>query len=960
MIRRGMVVAGAVAVVALVVIYVVPREMDWNRYRGQITALAAQRLGRPVKIDGDVELTILPQTVLTAKRISVTDPVTGAVFTAREMQLRVGLLALLGGTIDPQALDLEGAVLRLPWPVAPAGFKMRPPQSFAATIENGTLVVGNTTISGIDGELATYGDDGAVTVFGTAQVGGEEWGFDGSLGAIGEDHESIVSAIFTGNNATEGAMLRVNGELRDDGGFVGDLAASGPDLSQVVEAPAVSFGAEAKIQGAENVLTGTNLTLELGNAGARGSFRWQAGAPELALRVATTRLDLDQWGGVWSRPAAGGFSSRVDVTADAAQLAGGTLRNVHLDLERGSNLVVHDFTATLPGEAAFRGHGIASFMGSVVHVDSGGFTLKAGDIAPSLAWLEASDPDLPRLAGTAPLVANLAGIVSGTADAINVDGIKGTLGGVAVRGSLGLMRGDRTRVNADLSVDQLPLGAFTSLNLSPKLDYDLVIAAGSAGFAGISAQNLDFHLVRDQNGLRVENAKAEVDGAVVTGSLSSAPDGTVSDATIAATETKLAPLLALLPKDGWQGTPALAAISGSLKADFKGPLKALAGNVTVDVGETEVVARPVIDVPDQQLRGAVTVRNPGAWRLVQLLGGPDVTRWVGVGSLGLLAEVDAKAGHLGVDYLDMAFGGMRVAGGLSFDESGDKWALNGNLTSERLPIVWPALAADVQVPTGWVGGGSGKISLAASSLTLNDAPVANDFHADLALQDGVFTLGNVGMNWGAGGNIGGSATWRALDPEPSVKIVGKFDHIPVSGPITGGALDLAQGTLAGNVALSATGHTPATLLATLGGDVDLSLSDGEINGFDLVKADAAAKMFGVWKPQRALLAALKGGSSAFDQLIVATTIKDGGLSIDNGALLTDDPGGHSQIEDAELAGVADLPNGVENLAMTLHLPGGAPPVVARYKGKFAAPEASVDLAAFKKWLVQRRPKKATH
>jgi len=103
-------IAGGVVVAVLVVVYAVPRVMDWDRYRGQITALAAARLGRPVTIGGDVGLTILPQPVLTARRISVTDPVTGAVFTAREMRLRV-----------LEALRREGVAWGDPPAAPPAG-----------------------------------------------------------------------------------------------------------------------------------------------------------------------------------------------------------------------------------------------------------------------------------------------------------------------------------------------------------------------------------------------------------------------------------------------------------------------------------------------------------------------------------------------------------------------------------------------------------------------------------------------------------------------------------------------------------------------------------------------------------------------------------------------------------------------------------------------------------------------
>ena len=949
MIRRGLIAGGVVAAV-LVSAWVVPRSLDWNHYRSQITALAAARLGRPVSIAGELRLTLLPQPVLTAGGISVSDPVTGAVFTARAMQMRVGMLGLLVGRIDPEALDLDDAVLQLPWPIATDGFKMRPPEAFAATIHDGTLIIGTTRITALDGTLATFGDFGAVNVFGTAKLAGEDWGFEGTVGPIAADHESDLSAIFTGENAQDGAMLRVNGQLRDDGTLSAQMASSGPNLSRIVPGPAVSFGAEAHITAAGNVLLGNNLTLELGGEDGRGSFRWQTGNPGFSLQLATTRLDLDRWSGVWLNPAAAGGSGRFDITADAAVLGGGLLRNFHINLDRGRTLMLHQASAILPGETAFSASGTASFRGDRLAIDRGEFTLKGNDIAPTWAWLAAATPALPKLPAAGPLTADFAGSIAGTGDAITLSGVKGTLNNVVVAGSLTLARGARTKVTANISTDQLPLDRFAALNPASVLDYDLTVAAKAASFQSFTAQDASFHLIKDQTGTTLSLDRASIDGAMLTGSASETPDGSISNAVIDADAPKMAPLLAALPDGGWQVPAAAGALPVSLHAEFKGPLKALKGTVTAAAGETQLQILPVIDLPDRTATGAITLHHPGAWRLVSLLGGPDVARWVGVGSLGLIARFDAKPGHLGIDYFDMAFGGMRLAGGLGFDWANDHWALNGQVNSDRLPVAWPQLAGNEALPTDWMKRGSGKIAITAGKLTLDDTPVASDLHATLALDGGVLSVNDLAVKIG-GGSASGSAAWHALDPQPAIAVNVKAANIDWNAPILGGPLDVTSGTMSGGADLTASGHTPNTWLATLAGHADLSMTGGSLNGFDIAQAQAASKIPGNLRAQNALLAAMKNGSSPFDQLHIAASIKDGGVSITDGTL--------TGAGSAVLAGIADLPASVLNLELTLGLPDGAPPVAARFKGPFAAPAVTVDISGFKKWLAQRKlPKNA--
>ncbi|MGH7191329.1 MAG: AsmA family protein, partial [Acetobacteraceae bacterium] len=84
-----------VIAIAITVASVLPGFTDWNRYRGSLELLAGEALGRPVTIAGPVSLSVLPEPVLTASRVSVGGR--GARITVDELRLRVASLPLLAG-----------------------------------------------------------------------------------------------------------------------------------------------------------------------------------------------------------------------------------------------------------------------------------------------------------------------------------------------------------------------------------------------------------------------------------------------------------------------------------------------------------------------------------------------------------------------------------------------------------------------------------------------------------------------------------------------------------------------------------------------------------------------------------------------------------------------------------------------------------------------------------------------
>ncbi len=68
--------AGVAALVLAVATaaWIAPGLLAGDRYRDTIAGLASSALGRPVKIDGPISLTVLPHPILTASAVNVADP----------------------------------------------------------------------------------------------------------------------------------------------------------------------------------------------------------------------------------------------------------------------------------------------------------------------------------------------------------------------------------------------------------------------------------------------------------------------------------------------------------------------------------------------------------------------------------------------------------------------------------------------------------------------------------------------------------------------------------------------------------------------------------------------------------------------------------------------------------------------------------------------------------------------
>ena len=112
------VLIGVVAVVVGLVaaLLVAPSFIDWNQYKGEITAQAKAFTGRDLAIDGDLKATILPAPAVVVEGIRLANA-EGAdaadMVRLKSVEVRVALGPLLGGRIQVETVKLVDPVIQV-------------------------------------------------------------------------------------------------------------------------------------------------------------------------------------------------------------------------------------------------------------------------------------------------------------------------------------------------------------------------------------------------------------------------------------------------------------------------------------------------------------------------------------------------------------------------------------------------------------------------------------------------------------------------------------------------------------------------------------------------------------------------------------------------------------------------------------------------------------------------------
>ena len=958
--RAGRVVLLLLAVLVVLAVagaWLVPGTLDWNKYRPEIERLATAALGRPVHIGGAIKLDLLPEPVLTAGDLRIEAAGDGIALAAHELRLRTALGPLLAGHLHARSMMLQGPTLRLPWPPPPGALQSRPAwlRSAHAEIQDGTLQVGGISLTGINAQFATDPDTGTLSGAGSATLGGRVWRFTARLAQPGGDGVAGLEATLDGEGPLQDTGGRFSGTLAADGALAGSVTGRGRDLSLLVPAPAVAWQASGTLTAAGGLIVADDLALELGGSPARGVVALRVGeGARLDLSVAASRLDLDRWLPVLARAPSTALPTGIDLSAEAATLAGGTLRQLRggFDLADGTTNV-RDLSALLPGDATLALSG-QTLPGPGFH---GTGRLMAPDLHATLRWAAALMPTLnDELPSAALRAANLTGTVAIAPAQLSLSDLRGTLDGARVEGgTVGVASGPRPLLSANLTLDGLVLDTWLPppdvvatgypwpdlARRFAHVDADLTLQARSVAWAGVSLSTLGVEAHFDQHGAQIRRLAAKGMDMQLDLSGALADGGRIADGRLDLVAKDAGKLRGFLPPD-W-GMEHLLRGPAELHVRASGPPAALAAQAEGSLGDLRAEAQPILNVPARSWAGPVSLRHPGAPRLLAQLGLPEAGIWLGDGSLSLVAQAAATPDQATLRDAVLTAGALRLDGTVAVHLGDDSIRVTGQINAESLPLPRPPLRSSDPLPLGMARGWDAAIALQAKQVLFGLVPALADLRANVTLQDGTLRLDAVNASL-AGGVIEGTAALQTAADPPHLAVEGRVSGAQLSAPLFGTLLDVRSGLASAQVNLSAKGYSPAALLSTLSGEAGATLRDGAVTGFDLTGAGAALTAADTTRRDSLARAAVQGGTTAFSTLDLAAQLRDGTATLTTARLTG--PGGTTTA-----SGSVDLHGDLLDLRLALHPgePPDAPELAVSLYGPAATPSRTPNLSDFVRW-----------
>jgi hypothetical protein len=939
-----------------------PGLVDWGKWRPRIEEAASARLGRTVILDGRITLSLLPQPRLEAAKVAIGDEGDELRLQARAMRLSLDLGALVAGRLEPREIVILNAEIRLPWPPADLPSFRPPPwlKALDARVEDSRLALGGLHIEGVNARLLTGGVTEALVAEGSFAWRGTPVRFSGQLGRAGIDG---VAPLELGM-AAAAATFTVRGVLAPGGGFDGRLEAAGPDLSALVPAPALAFRATGRLTATDEVIAGDDLGLDLGGQPARGAVALRLlPAPRLDLALLAGRLDLDAWIAAARAASAAGTARSVpvgiDLSAEATAIGGVPLRRLRggVFLE-GERLTLSDVTAVLPGgtEVELAGASAGPRLELAVRFASPSLREALAALGMPLGGV---DPARLRLAQGRFRLALEEGQASIADLAAEVDGTRVTGAGV-------VRPGPRPTIGVGLAFDRLdldgllPLGtldwsalpaSLAGLDLNIRLAAETVllrqVAEAPARRAVLDATLEGGRLAVRRLGFRL----AALDIALSGGATFAAGQ----PVRLADTALELAgavgpqALATMLPWAGRLRLPEDLPVAFRMTAS--GTPAALVIGGEGDLGEARVEAQGRLDATAGRSRGWLTLRHPGAPRLLAPLFGQEVAEladWLGQGSFSLVATLAGAPSEIVAEQFDLVAGALRGTGRLSFAMEADRPRASGRFVADFLAL--PAFGDGVPQAWGWLAGPRIELELQAQVVGVQSRPVLRDAAASLSLGPGVLRLEAVRAGLG-GGQLEGVLSVSSADTSgpPRIGLAARLRDVTIGAPVFGLPIDLGAGRTQLAAQLAARGHGWAGLKATLDGSVAVTALDGQLVGYDLPAVQAAAnlpELTGAEATLRRVLAQ-PGGATAFEQLRLEARVADGVASVTRGELTAE--GGVA----ATVSGQVDLARSVLDLVLSTAPASGAPAIGLRFSGPFAAPQRLPDLAPFLRWRAEQ-------
>jgi len=967
--RRRFVLAALVLLPVLLggALWFVPRLTDWNEHRDRLAILAAGRLGQPVTLTGPVKLVLLPQPMLEAGGVSIGGPDSAISVEARALRLRLDWLALLRLRLEPREVTLVGADMRLPWPPVP-GQPFRPPPwltGLQGRIQDSRVILGQLVLERVNATLAAGAATDALQISGRFRWRQTDVDFETTLGRPGPDGVAPLNLTLAGGKAS----VSTSGVLLPEGGFEGSVQGGGSDLSALAPAPAVSFRLRGRLSVTAELLIADELSLDLGGMPARGAATLRvAPAPRLDLALATGRVELDPWVVALRRAGPLPLPFGLDLSAEAAGFRGLTLRRLRgAVLLQGDRLTLTDVGAVLPGGTEVELAGTTTARRAAL--TSGGQTGTQGAAQAGGERLEAT----VRFQGTSLRNTLLAlGLpLEGTDPRRLREGegrfrlvlddsqaavpeFTATLDGSRVSGAGVLRFGARPALGVGLSFERLPLDGWLAPGqdwaaLRDRLtgfDANLRLSAERAQWHDQEVEGLSADASLENGRLTVRRLAGHLAGAdvVLSGVAQLGPTLRLSDLALEANAPGAAPLLALLPGE-WPDRMTIGAGALALRLSGGGPLDALALRGSLELGDLRAEASGALDLLAARYTGGLTLRHPGAPRLLSEAFNLTAPPWLGEGSFSMVGNLVLGPQEWRAENFDLVAAELRLGGQLSLSRAGPRPRLSGRLTAERLPLPAPDWASPDPLPVAPLTGIDAELALAAQRVEPLGLPPLENAAATLRLQDGVLALENLRSLF-ANGRLEASLRLQAGATPPVAELQGHLTGATIDEPLLGLPVDLKAGQVDAEASLQAAGHSPAAMLATLGGQSQVTVRDGVLSGTDLRAALAVSDQAPLAEAEIRLREALLGGATAFEALQFGLRLQAGHAVLEEGRLAL------AEAPEARLSGEFDLARGGMDLRLTTR-EGEAPAFGLRMTGAMAKPRLVPEIADWLRWRAER-------
>ncbi|HEY8612894.1 MAG TPA: AsmA-like C-terminal region-containing protein, partial [Roseomonas sp.] len=528
--------------------------------------------------------------------------------------------------------------------------------------------------------------------------------------------------------------------------------------------------------------------------------------------------------------------------------------------------------------------------------------------------------------------------------------LSATIDGMRVSGAGVLRFGTRPALGLGLTLDTLDLEGWlrpgldwpAASRLLGGIDANLRLAAERARWRGATLERASLDAALENGRLTLRRLAGQVVGGDLSASGTALLGVTprLSDAALELTAPNARALAALLP-GGWPDGTRLANEPITLRATGGGTPEAMALQASAELGEVRMEAAGTLDLPGRKGNGTVTLRHPGAPRLLRDALGTVPEDWIGQGSLSLVAALTAGPQGLAAERFDLVMGALRASGQLTLALDAARPRLTGRLAAETVTLPPVAWRGRDPLPLAALRAADADVALSIVRLEPADLPVARDLRGRLRIAAGTLSLEEVEAQLESG-TLRGGATLDATGDTPRLALSGNLRGAAITDPILGLPLDIAAGEADAEARLEAAGSSPAALLATLSGEAALTVRRGVLTGMDAAAAGRAA-MAG---DEAALRRALREGVTDFEALALRATLAAGRATVKEGTATGEGVA-------LTLGGELDLARAALDLTAAQKPPDPVPEVGIRLTGPAARPRRVLELSAWLRWRAER-------